>query len=251
MVDLQALRADYRAQKTLLLDTISSPQATARDVRKLLANLSHLADGLLRQLWTHAGLQEPFALLAVGGFGRGELFPQSGVDVLVLLPDANSIDDDVALRERIERFIGSCWDVGLEIGSSVRTLSDCLAEAHKDVTVQTALLESRLITGNAALVDQFQQAFFASVDAQAFFVAKTLEMRQRHTKFENTPYALEPNCKESPGGLRDLQVILWVAKAAGYGNSWHDLASNGLATPFEVKQIQRNESLLWLIRARL
>ena len=251
MVDLQALRADYRAQKTQLLQSIASPQATARDVRKLLTCLSHLADGLLRQLWAHAGLQEPFALLAVGGFGRGELFPQSDVDVLLLLPDAFSIDADAMLRERIERFIGSCWDAGLEIGSSVRTLSDCLAEAHKDVTVQTALLESRLITGNAALVAQFQQAFFASIDARAFFIAKTLEMRQRHTKFENTPYALEPNCKESPGGLRDLQVILWVAKAAGYGNSWRDLAANGLATPFEVQQIQRNESLLWLIRARL
>ena len=129
MVDLQALRADYRAQKTQLLQSIASPQATARDVRKLLTCLSHLADGLLRQLWAHAGLQEPFALLAVGGFGRGELFPQSDVDVLLLLPDAFSIDADAMLRERIERFIGSCWDAGLEIGSSVRTLSDCLAEA--------------------------------------------------------------------------------------------------------------------------
>ena len=251
MLDLQALRAQYRANKNQLLQSISAPKASARDVRKLLGHLSNLADDLLRQLWAHAGLGEPFALMAVGGFGRGELFPQSDVDVLVLLPDSYSIDGDATLRECIERFIGSCWDTGLEIGSSVRSLADCLAEAHKDVTVQTALLESRLITGNAALVAQFQQAFFASVDAQAFFVAKTLEMRQRHTKFENTPYALEPNCKESPGGLRDLQVILWVAKAAAYGNSWSELASNGLATPFEVKQIQRNESLLWLIRARL
>jgi [protein-PII] uridylyltransferase len=119
------------------------------------------------------------------------------------------------------------------------------------VTVQTALLESRLITGNAALAREFQVAFFAALDARAFFVAKTLEMQQRHTKFEDTPYALEPNCKESPGGLRDLQVILWVAKAAGYGQNWSALAKNGLATTFEIKQIQRNESLLFQIRARL
>ena len=76
-------------------------------------------------------------------------------------------------------------------------------------------------------------------------------MRQRHNKFENTPYSLEPNCKESPGGLRDLQVILWVAKAAGYGNNWNELARNGLATAFEVKQLKNNEALLRLIRARL
>jgi [protein-PII] uridylyltransferase len=89
------------------------------------------------------------------------------------------------------------------------------------------------------------------MNPQAFFVAKTLELRQRHTKYEDTPYALEPNCKESPGGLRDLQVILWVAKAAGLGQSWDELASHGLVTPFEVRQIKANEALLSLIRARL
>jgi [protein-PII] uridylyltransferase len=97
----------------------------------------------------------------------------------------------------------------------------------------------------------FQTAFFAAMDPQAFFVAKTLELRQRHTKYENTPYSLEPNCKESPGGLRDLQVILWVAKAAGFGADWQTLAANKLATPFEIQQILRNESLLVRVRARL
>jgi [protein-PII] uridylyltransferase len=251
MNDMQALRAEYRAQKAQLLQTIATPSSTPREVRKVLHQLAQLADGLLVHLWTLAGLKEPFALLAVGGFGRGELFPHSDVDVLVLLPNSFSAEHDVELKTRIEAFIGSCWDTGLEIGSSVRTLGECLAEAEKDVTVQTAMLECRLITGSAPLVAQFQHDFFAAMDARAFFVAKTLEMRQRHTKFEDTPYSLEPNCKESPGGLRDLQVILWVAKAAGYGDDWAELAASGLATPFEVKQIQRNESLLFLIRARL
>ncbi|PQA78307.1 [protein-PII] uridylyltransferase [Rhodoferax sp. TS-BS-61-7] len=251
MTELQALRAEYRAHKAQLLQTIAAPQSTGRAVRKVLQRMSQLTDSVLVRLWQQAGLGEPFALLAVGGFGRGELFPHSDVDVLVLLPDGQSPEFDSELKKKIEAFIGSCWDVGLEIGSSVRTLADCLAEAEKDVTVQTALLECRLITGNQALVTQFQQAFFAAMDPKAFFVAKTLEMRQRHTKFEDTPYSLEPNCKESPGGLRDLQVILWVAKAAGYGKDWADLAASGLATDFEVKQIQRNETLLLLIRARL
>ena len=251
MTELQALRAEYRAHKAQLLQTIAAPQSTGRAVRHVLQRMAQLTDSVLVRLWQQVGLGEPFALLAVGGFGRGELFPHSDVDVLVLLPDGQSPEFDPALQKQIEAFIGSCWDVGLEIGSSVRTLADCLAEAEKDVTVQTALLECRLITGNAALVAQFQQAFFAAMDPKAFFVAKTLEMRQRHTKFEDTPYSLEPNCKESPGGLRDLQVILWVAKAAGYGNDWAALAASGLATNFEVKQIQRNETLLLLIRARL
>jgi [protein-PII] uridylyltransferase len=97
----------------------------------------------------------------------------------------------------------------------------------------------------------FEHQFGAQLDPHAFLVAKTLEMRQRHTKHENTPYALEPNCKESPGGLRDLHLILWVARAAGLGKRWDELAHSGLATPYEVRQIQRNEALLFLIRARL
>jgi [protein-PII] uridylyltransferase len=144
-----------------------------------------------------------------------------------------------------------CWDSGLEIGSSVRTVGECVTQAAADVTVQTSLLESRLLAGDRALYAEFQDRFRQTLDPRAFFIAKTLEMRQRHTKFENTPYSLEPNCKESPGGLRDLQVILWVAKAAGFGDSWDELAASGLATPLEAQQIQRNEALLSLIRARL
>jgi [protein-PII] uridylyltransferase len=251
MADLQAVRNEYKAQKAPILQSIGHPGATGRDVHKALGRLALLADGVLQQLWTRSDLPAPFALLAVGGYGRGELFPFSDVDVLVLMPDTFDPDHNPGLKGRIESFIGSCWDTGLEIGSSVRTLSTCLAEAAKDVTIQTALLECRLVCGNADLMTAFLDAFFAAMDPQAFFVAKTLELRQRHTKYENTPYSLEPNCKESPGGLRDLQVILWVAKAAGYGDNWQALATNKLATPFEIQQILRNESLLVRVRARL
>ena len=249
MTDLQVLRAAYRAQKAQILQRLQAPGFTPRGIHKVLRQLSSLADELLSKLWTQSGLAAPCALLAVGGYGRAELFPYSDVDVLVLLPEG--AQDDAALSQRVELFIGSCWDAGLEIGSSVRTLPDCVSEASKDVTVQTALLECRLVAGDANLMAQFKTAFFEALDPQAFFVAKTLELRQRHTKFEDTPYSLEPNCKESPGGIRDLQAILWVAKAARLGQNWADLAEGGLATAFEVQQIQRNESLLFLIRARL
>ncbi|OIN93492.1 MAG: [protein-PII] uridylyltransferase [Comamonadaceae bacterium CG1_02_60_18] len=249
--DLSTLRTRYRADKAALLDALGASGASSRTVNTVLHRLAGLADELLKKLWQRAGLGAPMALAAVGGFGRTELFPQSDVDVLVLLPDTLSPEADPALQMRIESFIGSCWDAGLEIGSSVRTLSDCMREAAQDVTVQTALLESRLITGNSRLFKAFQQQFMEAIDPQAFFVAKTLEMRQRHSKFEDTPYALEPNCKESPGGLRDLQVILWVAKAAGLGSDWNALAKAGLATPFEIRQIKRNQAMLHLIRARL
>jgi [protein-PII] uridylyltransferase len=251
MTDLQALRNRYRADKSALLQSLASSGSSTRGVRTTLGKLSGLADATLKTLWQQAGFTSPFALAAVGGYGRGELFPYSDVDVLVLLPDDQSPDHDPQLKARIEGFIGSCWDAGLEIGSSVRTVAECLNEAARDVTVQTSLIESRLITGNAELFAAFEKAFLAALDPQAFFVAKTLELRQRHSKFEDTPYSLEPNCKESPGGLRDLQVILWVAKAAGYGGDWDALAKGGLATAFEVKQIKNNEALLRLIRVRL
>ena len=250
MTELPELRSAYRQNKAQLLKTLETG-ASARGLHNTLQALATLADDLLRTLWRHAGFEAPFALVAVGGFGRGELFPQSDVDVLLLLPDGQAPDTDETLKNRIETFIGTCWDAGLEIGSSVRTLADCLAEAAKDVTVQTSLLEARLIDGDMALFASFRKRFDAVMDPQAFFVAKTLELRQRHTKFEDTPYALEPNCKESPGGLRDLQIILWVARAAGLGKSWDELARKGLATPFEVRQIKRNEALLSLIRTRL
>ncbi len=249
MTELQALRDTYRQHKAALLASLQAQGASTRGIHVLLRKFSRLADGLLTTLWQRAGLPPGLALAAVGGFGREQLFPHSDIDVLVLLPTDLPAPDTV--REQVEAFIRSCWDAGLEIGSSVRSVEECLSEAASDVTVQTSLLEARRICGDPALFARFEHQFGAQIDPHAFLVAKTLEMRQRHTKHENTPYALEPNCKESPGGLRDLHLILWVARAAGLGKRWEELAHSGLATPYEVRQIQRNEALLFLIRARL
>ena len=247
----QQMREQYRASKRAIQTSMAASGASTRGVRSALNRLSALADTTLAVLWLQAGLVGPFALVAVGGYGRAELFPHSDVDVLVLLGEDQDPHSDPSLQARIEKFIGSCWDSGLEIGSSVRTIVQCLAEAAKDVTVQTSLLESRLVSGDSRLFGRLREHLRDAMDPKAFFVAKTLEMRQRHSRYEETPYALEPNCKESPGGLRDLQVVLWVAKAAGLGMNWDELARKGLLTAFEVKQVKRNEALLRLIRVRL
>ena len=258
--EMAQLRENYRTGKTALLSSLAHSGPSSRGIRSLLQKLARHADATLHQLWQRAGFPADCTLVAVGGYGRGELFPNSDVDVLLLLPNGTQIDADSAgikptdgqtLKTRIENFIGSCWDGGLEIGSSVRTLAECLEESAKDVTVQTSLLEARWLAGSKDNFAALREQLHAALDPKAFFVAKTLELRQRHNKFEDTPYALEPNCKESPGGLRDLQVVLWVARAAGLGKSWDELARNGLATAFEVRQIKSNESLLSLIRARL
>ena len=251
MTDLSALRDKYRQEKQTLWSHIAKSTANGRGLKPTLGRLAKLADKLLVQLWRNAGFENGEALIAVGGYGRGELFPSSDVDVLVLLPDSVIAEESPDLKAKLEAFIGSCWDSGLEIGSSVRNLKDCIDESEKDITVKTSLLESRLLAGNQNLYQQFQQSYQEAMDPHAFFVAKTLELNQRHNKFENTPYSLEPNCKESPGGLRDLQIILWISRAAGLGHTWDDLAAKGLATALEVKQIKRNEAVLSLIRARL
>jgi [protein-PII] uridylyltransferase len=247
---MNALANLYRKDKAALL-LAASGSITPRPVNTLLHKLCSMTDDTLRTLWHAAGFDNGLCLAAVGGYGRGELYPYSDVDVLLLMPDGTSPEKDEPLKAQIESFIGSCWDTGLEIGSSVRTVTECVQEASADITVQTSLLEARFLVGSVKLFKTFQKHYVQALDPQAFFLAKTLEMRQRHTKYENTPYALEPNCKESPGGLRDLQVVLWVAKAAGLGDSWESLGRKGLATEFEVKQLKRNVDALALIRTRL
>ncbi len=214
---------------------------------KLLRQLRRIIDTALVQAWKAASLPSAWALVAVGGYGRGEQYPLSDVDLLILLHEPATPEQQAKLEELIQLF----WDMGLEIGHSIRTIEECLAESAADVTVQTALLESRLISGNRKLFHKLQDRCHEAMDPQAFFQAKLLELRQRHVRYEDTPYSLEPNCKESPGGLRDLQVILWVAKAAGLGDSWRKLADKGLITPTEARQITEKERLFKVIRIRL
>jgi [protein-PII] uridylyltransferase len=244
-----ALRAQFRAGKAELLAHFAQSRVTAPAATRLTKALARHVDTTLAAVWAIAGMPAGAALVAVGGYGRAELFPYSDVDVLVLLPTVQT--DDPQLRAAVEAFVTACWDVGLEIGSSVRTLQDCLAESARDVTVQTALLESRCVCGAKKLFAEFRQAHEQALDPRAYLRAKALEMQQRHVKFEDTPYALEPNCKESPGGLRDLQVLVWIARAAGLGRTWAELAHKGLITPFEAGQLAKHEGTLKLIRARL
>jgi [protein-PII] uridylyltransferase len=256
-----SMRVRFRDGKAALLEHFRESRATALASTRLTKALTRHVDSVLPELWEHAAMPAGAALVAVGGYGRAELFPYSDVDVLVLLPAGHALDaapgDDAdgastnPLRGAVERFMHACWDIGLEIGSSVRTVDECVEQARRDVTVQTAMLESRFLCGSRRVYTAFRQATDAVMDPKAFLRAKVLEMRQRHVKYEDTPYSLEPNCKESPGGLRDLQLVIWVARAAGLGRNWTELAAKGLITPFEVGQLHKHEGTLKLVRARL
>ena len=235
----QRLKAD-RAQLIAAFREDSKPE-------KLLRSLRQSVDAVLTEAWNASNLPLDAALVGVGGYGRGELFPFSDVDLLILLAEpANALT-----QARLEGLVQLLWDLGLEIGHSIRTVDECLVESEADITVQTSLLEARLITGGAAVFEELQQRYSEAMDPQAFFQAKMAEMRLRHAKYEDTAFSLEPNCKESPGGLRDLQAILWVAKAAGLANSWGQLALRGLVTQTEARQLMEKESAFKDIRIRL
>ncbi|GGC91314.1 [protein-PII] uridylyltransferase [Undibacterium terreum] len=214
---------------------------------QLLQDLCRSVDVVLSKIWKSFELPKNSALIAVGGYGRGELYPYSDVDVLILLCE----QPDKDTRDKLEHLVQIFWDIGLDLGHSIRTVDECLEESEADITVKTSLLEARLITGNRKLFKELQERYTASMNPQNFFQEKLLELHQRHVKYEDTPYSLEPNCKESPGGLRDLQVILWVAKAANLGNSWKELADRGLITDIEARQLKRNERAFKDIRIRL
>jgi [protein-PII] uridylyltransferase len=193
------------------------------------------------------GLPRGAVLVATGGYGRGELYPFSDIDLLILL----ARDPDDAEKAALENLIGTFWDIGLEIGHSVRTVEGCMQAAAEDVTVRTTLLESRYLDGDRTLFRQFEGRFKASMDPAAFFKAKKLEQEQRHAKHQDSPYSLEPNLKEAPGGLRDLQIIQWVARAAGIGRRWADLVGQGLIERDEALQLGKHERLLRDLRIRL
>lgn len=237
------LKKQLKAARQQAIDVFQSNHKP----EQLLTQLRRNVDEALSQAWTELGMPAEAALVAVGGYGRGELFPYSDVDVLILLPKAAEGQE----KEKLESLVQLLWDIGLEIGHSIRTVDECMDESAADITVQTSLLEARLVTGSRKLFKQLQERYQAALDPLAFFHAKTLEMRQRHIKYEDTPYSLEPNCKESPGGLRDLQVILWVSKAAGLGDSWGKLAEHGMLTATEARQLRQKERAFKDIRIRL
>jgi len=167
------------------------------------------------------------------------------------VPDEQHAAAECGAAPQLEQLIGLLWDIGLDIGHSVRSISQCLDQAESDITVETSLLEARHLAGARTLFDDFERSYRASLDPAVFFRAKQLEQDERYAKFNDTPYSLEPNCKEGPGGRRDLQVIQWVARAAGIGDDWKSLAVAGLITASEVRQFERADRLLRDLRIEL
>ncbi len=213
----------------------------------LVSELAAAIDTVLIAAWRLAGLPETgMALIAVGGYGRGELQPASDIDISILLRDPLDADSSSGL----EAFVTFLWDIGLEVGHSVRTIEDCRREAEADISVATNLMEARLLVGDTTLLEAMNAATGPDSiwPTPKFFEAKLAEQINRHHKFYDTAQNLEPHIKEGPGGLRDIQVIGWVAKRYFGARTLHDLVSHGFLTEDEFKTLNAGQNFLWRIR---
>lgn len=209
-----------------------------------------LIDRILFHAWSKflppAPAREQPSLVAVGGYGREDLNLESDVDLLVLQPDetcAWHVDS-------IERFIRFCWDIGLRVGHSARTLPECLEIASADLSVITSLLEVRLIHGDRKRLDSLKEEIRHPDiwPADRFFREKLEEQRTRHQHFSDTGYNLEPNLKESPGGLRDLHMISWVANRYFGTGEFSKLVEHQYLTRQEYRTLIKNRDFLWRLR---
>src|SRR5215831_9242586 len=206
-----------------------------------------LIDAVLREAWRlHCAAHAAWALAAVGGYGRGELHPSSDIDILLLVPQS----PDAAGSAAVEKLVTFLWDIGLEVGHSVRTVAECREECIGDVGVMTTLREARLLAGNAALFGDMRAALTPEHiwPVKQFFEAKVREQTERPLKANDTAYNLEPNVKTGPGGLRDIQTIAWVAKRHFDADTLDDLATHGFLSLAELRRLKQAQSFLWKVR---
>jgi [protein-PII] uridylyltransferase len=220
-------------------------------VELLVQNRAWLVEQLLIMAWdSMMPDNHEYALVAVGGFGRGELHPQSDVDLMILLDQPKPAHE---LKGSIEDFLALLWDTGLYLGHSVRTIDQCVQESLADVITATTLMESRLLAGNPVLFDEMRTAVSSDQmwTGQEFFEAKYREQLERHERFHATAYNLEPNIKEGPGGLRDIQMISWVSKRHLATDSLHGLVEHGFLTETEFNKLRSGQLFLWRVRFAL
>lgn len=222
-----------------------------RSVTTLLNAKSRFIDSLLKCCWRHflGDQANTLGLLATGGYGRNELFPHSDIDILILAKPG----DKEALNEPLSNFSRFLWDIGLKPGQSVRSISECIESASEDQTIFTSLLEMRLITGNALLFGDLKTKLAERKlwPSEQFFPAKIAEQEQRYSKYHDTAYNLEPNIKEGPGGLRDLQVISWVFKHHYNSSTLRELIKYGYLPKSEYDNLLAARDILWRLRFAL
>ena len=243
-MNLDEFKDKYHAlQADLIQQFIADPES----VESLVHKRSDDIDTLLCQIWQSFSIDQSLSLVCVGGYGRGELHLYSDIDLLILIPN-NSHNQ---YRDDISKFLTFLWDIGLEVGHATRDINDCIVEID-DLSVVTNLLESRLLIGNQSLFAKMKQMIKRSNwSSQSFLVEKQKELQRRHLNYSNTAYNLEPNLKESPGGLRDIQTVVWVAKWYFDVNLLSDLVDKSYLSQNEYTLLKQGQLYLWKVRFAL
>jgi len=237
----------FRVELLKLLNERFKPDT---DIYKLISLNTCIVDEYLNSTWEMFNIPDNAAtLVAIGGYGRRELFPESDIDIMILLADEN----DQAVNTKIESFLTFLWDINLHIAQSVRTLNDCITESKNDVTVLTSLMEHVYIAGNESLYEQFirivnDQKIWPS---KKYFKAKTQELEQRHDRFGDTANNLEPNLKENPGGLRDIHTLRWLTNRHFKTQSFEQLRDNDFLSLNELDLLKEAYKVLAKIRFAL
>ncbi len=230
-------------QNSVKADFVKNPNS----VESLVSARSNSIDVLLKDIWQVFELDSELCLVAVGGFGRGELHLYSDIDLLILIPNGTHEKH----QESVSKFLTFLWDVGLEVGHATRDINDCEIEID-DLSVVTNLLESRLLIGKKSLFSKMKSMIKASNwSSQSFLVEKQKEQYNRHLNYSNTAYNLEPNLKESPGGLRDIQTVSWVAKWYFDVNLLSDLVDKAYLSEHEYDLLKQGQLFLWKVRFAL
>jgi len=267
LFNVEALQSELAQTRTPLIplkkavQSIYDTQIEQFQNQQLIVHLikerSQAIDIILTLAWDYYNLDNNAGLLAVGGYGRGELHPHSDVDLLILHDEEHNLehqsDENKDFVDNLHLFIALLWDIGLEIGHSVRTVDESIQEAKNDITIISNLMESRHLTGDQTLYKQLSRQLSPENiwPTKDFTAAKIQEKNQRYLKFNETAYNLEPNIKEGPGGLRDIQIIGWVAKRHFGVESLKELVGHNFLTPQEYEQLEHGQNFLWKIRFAL
>ncbi len=237
---------DSRAFLQQAKEALDSLYCEGADVRELVNLKSQFMDMLLSALWNRFDISSEASLVAVGGYGRGELHPHSDIDLLILVRD--QIND--SLGEKLSAIITLLWDLKLDIGHSVRTIEECIEGAKEDVTIATNLLETRTISGDDAMRQEVSRRVYSDevYTSKDYFIAKRKEQSDRHEKYSGTEYNLEPNLKSSPGTLRDIQTIAWITKRHFGPTATNARARYNFLTDEEFTMLVDGETFLWSMR---
>lgn len=248
----QQLTVEELKQQLELFSTYQRDAFLSRHpVHELVTGRADYIDLLLNRLWRYFAFDtmNDLCLAAVGGYGRAELHPLSDIDILVV--SAQPLNENIG--SKVSQFITLLWDLRLEVGHAVRTVAECVTIGNQDLTVATNLQEARLLCGNESIFQQLQAAIESDNfwPSESFYRAKIQEQRERHARYHNTAYNLEPDIKSTPGGLRDIHTLSWVARRHFGAKSLYEMSRFGFLTDAEFRELAECQAFLWRVRFAL